>query len=81
MLKIKNFMGYLGFIRSHPTGEALMFQKILKIECLRGPQQMATDFFRLMQSDVCCAKKVQQNIPLPLRGQHWLFTSFPIIPI
>jgi len=39
-------MGYLGFIRSHPTGEAQMFQKILKIECLRGPQQMATDFFR-----------------------------------
>jgi len=35
-------MGYLGFIRSHPTGEAQMFQKILKIECLRGPQQMAT---------------------------------------
>jgi len=31
-------MGYLGFIRSHPTGEAQMFQKILKIECLREPQ-------------------------------------------
>jgi len=24
-------MGYLGFIRSHPTGEIKMFQKILKI--------------------------------------------------
>jgi len=31
-------MGYFGFIRSHPPGEVKMFQKILKIECLRGPQ-------------------------------------------
>jgi len=37
-LEIKDFMDYLGFIRSHPTGEAQMFQKILKIECLREPQ-------------------------------------------
>jgi len=37
-LEIKDFMGYLGFIRSHPTGETQMFQKILKIECLREPQ-------------------------------------------
>jgi len=37
-LEIKGFMGYLGFIRSHPTGEIQMFQKILKIECLREPQ-------------------------------------------
>jgi len=40
-------MGYLGFIRSHSTGEVQMFQKSLKIECLRGPQQMATAFSRL----------------------------------
>jgi len=46
-LEIKDFMGYLGFIRSHSTGEAQMFQKILKIECLRGPQQMATEFSRI----------------------------------
>jgi len=38
VLKIKDFMGYLGVIRSYPTGEGQMFQKILKIECLRGPQ-------------------------------------------
>ena len=38
VLKIKYFMGYLGFIRSHPTGEVSyasifrckMFQKMLK---------------------------------------------------
>jgi len=25
VLKIKDFMGYLGFIRSHPPGEVKMF--------------------------------------------------------
>jgi len=31
VLKIKVFMGYFGFIRSHPTGAVKMFQKSLKI--------------------------------------------------
>jgi len=31
VLKIKIFMGYFGFIRSHPTGAVKMFQKSLKI--------------------------------------------------
>ena len=44
------FTGYFGFIRSHSTSEFKMFLKIIKIQCIRMLQQMATDFSRIMQS-------------------------------
>ena len=54
VLKISIFSDYFQGGSTHPYGELKIVRKNVEIQCSRCSQQVATAFFRLIQSNCCC---------------------------